>query len=318
MCAVQGGMYYKPDGGSLHTLIKDAFRGSEPIDFDAAFLASRCLSGNEDLGRAVGLLEQHDVGEAWWPDASLKLSKEDTLEVGSLLLAHPLLLQSTLTRSMVLVCEHDDNGNVGLVLNRPTNVTLNEALGTQPEKMTNALKETLEVFGENHLWRGGDVSEKLGVLHTHGHLPRSKEVSQGVFWQCDLAQAARIVRAGKAKASDFKLFRGYCGWGEKQLKEEIDDNMWFTTEGPAVSSFSMAGANGAMAGARMPNEEDDGIAHAQRHWGAALTSLGGEYGAMRVIPEDKLRWADNLWSTNAAAHLLKNLLDGSEEAEWEE
>lgn len=186
--------------------------------------------------------------------------------------------------------------------------------------MSPEVLEVLEVFGENALWRGGDVSEKLGVLHPHGHLSRAKEVSQGLYWQCDLHQAARMVKQGKAKAEDFKLFRGYCGWGEGQLDGELGQNLWFSTEGPAVTSFALAGGNKRKTGARNEREEAeiatqggteqeaDGLAHAERHWGAALRALGGEYDSLRGIPEEELRWSDNLWSQNSHRLLADQVL----------
>ena len=91
------------------------------------------------------------------------------------------------------------------------------------------------------------------------------------------------MRQGEAQAGDFKLFRGYCGWSGGQLQTELAQHLWFTTDGPAVASFALAGANDAMTGARNHDEVEseaqgegsDGLAHAERHWGAALQALGG-------------------------------------------
>lgn len=332
----------------------------ESVSIDAGFLASRCLDANEQLATSIiprdvlfpelSECKEPPAPAAWWPDAALKLSKRlqgsalrDKLAQGTLLVAHPLLLQSTLTRSLVLVCEHDGQGDVGLVVNRPTTVTLRDGLEKREEGYSSQLQEVLEVFGDNVLWRGGDVSEKLGVLHPHGHLSRAKQVAQGLYWQCDLSQAtpsrtcsdcvqctpltaffpfqaARMVLQGKAEASDFKLFRGYCGWGSGQLDGEMDQNIWFSTDGPAVTSFALAGADSGKTGAVNVDElneevakgtsvdDSDGLLHAERHWGGALSALGGEYAAMAGIPEEQLRWSDNLWSRNAAGLLADQIL----------
>ena len=177
------------------------------LNIDAGFLATRCLDANQQLGASIiphrvlfpGSTRQEPPTPAWWPDATLKLSKRiqgallrDKLALGTLLVAHPLLLQSTLTRGLVLVCEHGRDGDVGLVLNRPTGVTLRQGLEQRAEGHSKQVEEVLEVFGDNLLWRGGDVGEKLGVLHPHGQLRRAKEVAQGLYWQCDLSQAPAL------------------------------------------------------------------------------------------------------------------------------
>ena len=134
------------------------------------------------------------------------------------------------------------------------------------------------------------------------------------------------MRQGEAQAGDFKLFRGYCGWSGGQLQTELAQHLWFTTDGPAVASFALAGANDTMTGARNHDEVEseahgegsDGLAHAERHWGAALQALGGEYAALAAIPEEHLRWSDNLWSRDAAGLLADRILGEVDAMEEEE
>ena len=93
---------------------------------------------------------------------------------GSLLISEPFLADSCFKRSVVLLSEHDKHGTLGFILNKPTDLKLNEAVEDFPEFNV-------------PLYFGGPVdTETLFYIHTLGNkLEGSREIAAGVFWGGD-------------------------------------------------------------------------------------------------------------------------------------
>ena len=158
-------------------------------------------------------------------------------ERGCILVAHPLLFTSTQTyffKSVVFLIEHDDGetefplddegesqgegsslrgGTCGLILNKPTTITLNDVGG--------GVAPLLPAFGDSTLFLGGDVERSsLHVVHGIPDLRGSLEVVSGVRVG-GVDAAAEAVKEGRAVAGDFKFLHGYCGWAPGQLEREF-------------------------------------------------------------------------------------------------
>jgi putative transcriptional regulator len=123
-------------------------------------------------------------------------------------------------RALILLCQHDDEGALGLVINRESDVELQEVI----DKLT----EDHGAFGElrhgsRKTWWGGPVGDGAGFVLFPG------DVETGEGWNIDgvgispsLERLAELIRSG----TNFELCLGYAGWGPGQLAEEITTGSW--------------------------------------------------------------------------------------------
>lgn len=179
---------------------------------------------------------------------------DQTPSRGSLLLAPPMSLDPNFRRSVVLVCEHNEEGSFGLVLNRPIELTLSEVLedeGLPPQ-----------VLG-----LGGPVEQNtLHYLHSLGETVLDAiDVAPGIFWGGDFEMMKQSLRSGLASEANARLFLGYAGWSGGQLDEEIADGGWIVTVARADLVFGV---------------------QPELLWRAVLKSMGGEYAAIANFPDD--------------------------------
>ena len=141
------------------------------------------------------------------------------------LIAMPSLADANFARSVTLICEHSDEGAMGIVINRVTDLHLGdifEQLDIEPDKATNS---------ESAVYLGGPVQNNRGfVLHEPlGNWESTLTVTDkfGVSTSRDILEAIAQNR-GPEK---FLVALGYAGWGAGQLEREISENSWLS--GPA-------------------------------------------------------------------------------------
>lgn len=173
---------------------------------------------------------------------------------GKLLVAGPTLLDPNFHRTVVLVCEHDDDGAMGLVLNRPSPILAEQAI---PE-----LKDALAA--DDCLWLGGPVQTTSVVVLADFGEDASDEgmpVAGGiglVLPDSDLDAVAASVRRARA-------FLGYAGWGGGQLDGELERDDWIVTDFRAADAFT---------------EDPDAL------WKRVLNRKGGAYAFLATMPPD--------------------------------
>ena len=156
-------------------------------------------------------------------------------------------------RTVVLVCEHTTSGSFGLVLNRPTGLSLSQATD-----------ETFTFDAE--LWTGGPVQpDTLHYLHPYADLEGALPVIDGVFWGGEFEDLRAGLEADRLDTEQVRFFVGYSGWGEGQLDAEVDEGAWIVLDGSAEMVFSDGG---------------DGL------WRQVLRRLGGEYALLSTFPDD--------------------------------
>jgi putative transcriptional regulator len=129
---------------------------------------------------------------------------------GRLLLAGPGLLDPNFFRSVILVIEHNEEGALGLVLNRPTDLPVREAL--PPWAAT--------VSDPAVIFVGGPVAPGTAIA-----IGRNVDVEPvvGAFGMVDLDEDPDDWR-------DVRLFSGYSGWGAGQLEAELDEDAWLVLD----------------------------------------------------------------------------------------
>ncbi|MCF8714659.1 YqgE/AlgH family protein [Joostella atrarenae] len=178
-----------------------------------------------------------------------------TPKKGHLLIAEPSIIGDVaFNRSVVLLAEHNDEGSIGFILNKPLEFRLNELV---PE-----ITESLKVYN------GGPVEQdNLYFIHKIPHLiSNSIEISNGIYWGGDFETIIDLINQGDIKDSDIKFFLGYSGWDIMQLDKELTSNSWVVSENKHKSNI---------------------IKKAPRYfWKEKMLELGGDYLIWSNAPEN--------------------------------
>lgn len=161
----------------------------------------------------------------------------DLLEQGSVLLSVPgdywALRRQYFAKVVMLIVDHDDQGTVGVVLNRPTELTAADVDLSDSELFTDSLFQFLGLtqgLKDWKVWFGGDCeglecagrSPRHFCLHTMERFAgNSNRVINGVYIM-SFRQAKLLVVTGQAKKEDFMLVVGYTGWSRGQLQDELN------------------------------------------------------------------------------------------------
>jgi len=136
----------------------------------------------------------------------------DSLQ-GQLLIASPRLVDPNFARSVVVMVQHNDDGALGLIVNRPLQTTIKEVA----EK---ALDIPCGV--EATLHQGGPCEGPLMVVHTH-ETQSDIEVFPGVYFTTDRDKIEWLMAHNDGA---IKFFVGYAGWAAGQLESEIETESW--------------------------------------------------------------------------------------------
>jgi putative transcriptional regulator len=174
----------------------------------------------------------------------------DELVRGSLLVAAPQLLDPNFRRTVVLLAEHGEEGSMGVILNRPSGMTVADAA---PDLET-------YVGAEAPIFAGGPVQATSGVI-----LAEVTEAGDPVFEDIvlvpDLGELADVVDS----AGRIRVFAGYAGWGPGQLDGELQREDWIVEPARRSDVFS---------------ETPEAL------WGQVLERKGGQYALLARMPED--------------------------------
>ncbi|MGA3066517.1 MAG: YqgE/AlgH family protein [Tepidisphaeraceae bacterium] len=145
---------------------------------------------------------------------------------GKLLIASPRLADPNFARTVVLMVQHNDQGALGLVLNRPLQITVREAC---QQSLTDPCG--VEAF----LHQGGPCQGPLMVLHGC-ELSKDSDVLPGVYFTTERGKIESLLRQPTDQA---RYFVGYSGWGAGQLEAEMEIESWLIV--PADSNLVFEG-----------------------------------------------------------------------------
>jgi putative transcriptional regulator len=135
---------------------------------------------------------------------------------GRILIASPRLADPNFQRTIVLMVRDDDEeGSLGLVLNRPLSVSVKEACEDALEAACNV---------ESPLHQGGPCEGPLMVIHTDETVGEM-QVAPGLYFTSDKDGVEELLADGDQK---LKCFIGYAGWGRGQLEGELDEGAWLS------------------------------------------------------------------------------------------
>lgn len=166
------------------------------------------------------------------------MSDPATVEAGSLLVATPALVDPNFAHTVVLVLDHDDEGSLGVVLNRPSPVPVAEVLPGWDEVLSGpdvlfqggpvATDSALAVAGLRAVAGGvggvGTDEEPVGFRRLFGHT--------GIV---DLDTPAEILTPALSR---MRVFAGYAGWGSGQLAAEVEEGSWYVVPSEPADLFA--------------------------------------------------------------------------------
>ena len=173
---------------------------------------------------------------------------------GRVLLSEPFLSEPYFKRSVIILTEHNEEGSIGFILNKPLDISLPSAIPDFPKF-------------NGSLYLGGPVNKnKLFFIHTVGNkIKGSTEIINGLFWGGDINLLIKLIEANKVSASEFRLFAGYAGWGVKQLDNEFKAKSWIVAEADVEQIMDE---------------------NTNRLWGNILKTMGKEYAMIANFPEN--------------------------------
>lgn len=141
------------------------------------------------------------------------------LQKGHLLIAEPSIIGDlSFNRSIILIADHNPEGSIGFILNKPLDFTLQDLI---PE-----IEIPFEVYN------GGPVEQdNLYYVHkTPELIPNSIEISDGLYWGGDFQKVTELIKKDQLKGEDIRFFLGYSGWETNQLTSELRSNTWILSE----------------------------------------------------------------------------------------
>jgi putative transcriptional regulator len=178
-----------------------------------------------------------------------------------LLVASPSLTDPNFARSVVLVIDHDDEGAVGLVLNRPTSLDVSSVLPVWADLAAEP----------NVVFEGGPVGPEsaLALARLRGSA-QADEAGGAVGVRHLVSDLCLVDLDGDPDAllpalDGFRVFAGYAGWAPEQLEAEIAEGSWFVFAPAAGEIFAT---------------------DAERLWSAVLRRQSGDLRLMATYPAD--------------------------------
>jgi putative transcriptional regulator len=156
-----------------------------------------------------------------------------TSTAGRLLVAEPMLGDPNFDRTVILMVEHSPEGALGLVLNRPTDLAVGEALPEWRHLVTDP--PVLHVGGPVEERRGWCLARLVDGVGRAGFVPVLGDV--GLL---DL-ELDPLELVGEVTAA--RLYAGYSGWGPGQLEDELAEDAWFVVDADEEDPFLPDGAS---------------------------------------------------------------------------
>ena len=178
----------------------------------------------------------------------------EALHPGTILIADPFLKDPNFLRTIIFLCEHKPEGSFGFVLNRKLDYVIGDLIS--------------DLNGCNFpVYYGGPVQQNtVHFLHRcPGLITSGEKIADDIFWGGEFNELVALLQNGKLSTEDVRLFLGYSGWGEGQLKDEMTEKTWLTTFSTSALVFD---------------------SDVNSTWKNALKQLGGEYEQLIHYPID--------------------------------
>ena len=174
---------------------------------------------------------------------------------GDLLISEPFLPDPNFERTVVLICENNEDGTIGFILNKPSMVHLGDVF------------EELDHF-EKKVFIGGPVQQdSMHFIHRGQiNLEGGSKIAEGIYWGGNFEQMKVLIQNNNIETQDVQYFLGYSGWAPGQLDEELKENSWIVS--PQATESQVFDLNPELL------------------WREVLKNMGGKYRMFSNYPTD--------------------------------
>jgi putative transcriptional regulator len=175
-------------------------------------------------------------------------------ESGRFLIADPFLKDPNFLRTVIFLCEHNEEGSFGLVVNRLLPLRISDLLTDLPN-------------ADFPVYYGGPVqTNTLHILHRIPALmEESHMIMKNLYWGGAIETITELIVQNQLNENDIRFYLGYSGWSTGQLDGEIKENTWLTGKGSNELVF---------------------MTDPEQCWKKALQTLGEPYNQMALYPID--------------------------------
>lgn len=172
----------------------------------------------------------------------------------NILLSEPFLNDPNFTRAVILLCEHNEEGAMGLVLNKPTEITIGEVV---PD---------LQDF-EDIIYIGGPVAQNtLHFIHRYSErIAGDILIADGLYWGGNFKDMLSKLIEREIGTEDIRFFLGYSGWTNPQLEQELSEKSWIESQSSLQNIFEQP---------------------PQDLWSKMLKNMGGKFREIANYPID--------------------------------
>lgn len=155
--------------------------------------------------------------------------------VDHFLIAMPRLEDENFIQSVTYICEHNDEGAMGVTINRPSDILLQDIL----EQIN--IKPVTDEIGHQTIFHGGPVQTDRGFI-LHNKTDEQWDASLNVTDDLQLTSSKDILKAIANNEGPQKtlITLGYAGWGKGQLELEIANNFWLSCSADSAIIFNTA------------------------------------------------------------------------------
>ena len=174
-------------------------------------------------------------------------------KVGSLLISEPFNPDASFKRSVVLLSQSGIKGTIGFIINKPTQLRVNEALDDFPE------------VDACLYWGGSIKTDSVYYLHSIKGLKGAKKIAEGIYWGGDYTQLKLLIESGEADPDDIKFMAGFSAWTPEEIEAQLKTESWWVTKADSFSVF---------------------IEEPTEVWGNVLQRMGHVYGILNDFPVD--------------------------------
>ncbi len=148
------------------------------------------------------------------------------IEKGQLLIAEPFMKDENFQRSVVLLCQQDDDGSIGILVNK---------------EIEHDISFFLEDFSGLNIpvFDGGPVGkDHVHFLHQYPELISGGEhIIDNIYWGGDYEAAVKHIKNRSINQTRIRFYLGYSGWGKNQLRKEMKHKSWMCTEATSKLVF---------------------------------------------------------------------------------